>query len=98
MRSGWPSIAVGTFGGEIVSIDASDNGMGKFRVIIRPDKQDQEWPEDRYLRQGVRTNGWVLLDTVPLWFEVWRQLNGFPPVVSKEEPKQKKSKPPKLPK
>jgi multidrug resistance efflux pump len=95
--SGWPSIAVGTFGGEVVSIDASDNGMGKFRVIIRPDNQDLEWPEDRYLRQGVRANGWVLLDTVPLWFEVWRKLNGFPPVVSKEEPK-KKSKPPKLPK
>ncbi len=96
--SGWPSIAVGTFGGEIVSIDATDNGAGKFRVIIRPDNQDQEWPADRYLRQGVRTNGWVLLDTVPLWFEVWRQLNGFPPVVSKDEPKGKKSKPPKLPK
>lgn len=41
----------------------------------------QHWPDQRFLRQGVRVNGWVLLDVVPLWFEVWRQLNGFPPVV-----------------
>jgi multidrug resistance efflux pump len=98
--SGWPSIAVGTFGGEIASMDASDNGAGKFRVLILPDKSDRPWPEDRYLRQGVRANGWVLLDRVPLWFEVWRRLNGFPPVVSKDQSsdKQDKSKPPKLPK
>lgn len=98
--TGWPSIAVGTFGGEIVSMDATDDGAGKFRVLVRPDVTDRPWPEDRYLRQGVRTNGWVLLDRVPLWFEVWRQLNGFPPVVSKDQSaaKEGKSKPPKLPK
>jgi hypothetical protein len=26
--------------------------------------------------------GWVLLDTVPLGFELWRQFNGFPPTVA----------------
>ncbi|MEX0818592.1 MAG: HlyD family efflux transporter periplasmic adaptor subunit [Pirellulaceae bacterium] len=98
--AGWPSIAVGTFGGEIVSIDASDDGAGKFRVLVRPDTSDRPWPEDRYLRQGVRANGWVLLDRVPLWFEVWRRLNGFPPVVSQSPSaaKEGKTKPPKLPK
>ncbi len=98
--SGWPSIAVGTFGGRVVSIDASDNGSGEFRALIRPDPSDRPWPEDRYLRQGVRANGWVLLDRVPLWFEVWRRLNGFPPVVSKDkgDAKGDKPKPPKLPK
>lgn len=79
--SGWPSIAVGTFGGEIASVDATDDGAGQFRVLIRPDASDTDWPQDRYLRQGVRANGWVLLDRVPLWFEVWRRLNGFPPAV-----------------
>jgi hypothetical protein len=79
--SGWPSVAVGTFGGEIVSVDATDDGQGKFRVLVRPDPTDQPWPDERYLRQGVRANGWVLLEVVPLWWEVWRQLNGFPPVV-----------------
>jgi len=94
--SGWPSTAVGTFGGEIISIDATDDGKGKFRVLILPDSTAQEWPDERYLRQGVRANGWVLLDRVPLWYEIWRNMNGFPPVVSNEEPKG--SKPPKLPK
>lgn len=80
--AGWPSVAVGTFGGSVVSVDMIDDGKGKFRCQILPDASDEHnWPEDRYLRQGVRANGWVLLKQVPLWFEVWRQLNGFPPSV-----------------
>ncbi len=97
--SGWPSVAVGTFGGEIVSVDATDDGKGKFRALVLPDPTDIPWPQDRFLRQGVRANGWVLLNQVPLWFEVWRNLNGFPPVVSVDEKDSgSKSKPPKLPK
>lgn len=97
--SGWPSVAVGTFGGEVVSVDATDDGKGKFRVLVRPDPTDQPWPEQRYLRQGVRANGWVLLEVVPLWWEVWRQLNAFPPVITPDDAeKDSKSKPPKPPK
>lgn len=94
--AGWPSVAIGTFGGKVVSVDATDDGKGKFRILILPDDEDHAWPSERFLRQGVRTNGWVLLDRVPLWYEVWRKMNGFPPVVSTEEPKG--NKPPKLPK
>ncbi len=80
--AGWPSVAVGTFGGRIVSVDMIDSGNGKFRCQILPDTAGSEdWPEERFLRQGVRANGWVLLEQVPLWFEVWRKLNGFPPTV-----------------
>ena len=83
--AGWPSVAVGTFGGTVVSVDMVDNGKGKFRCQILPDKTETiQWPQDRFLRQGVRANGWVLLEQVPLWFEVWRQLNGFPPIVDVE--------------
>ncbi|MAT16525.1 MAG: toxin secretion protein [Planctomyces sp.] len=96
--AGWPSVAVGTFGGEVVSVDATDNGMGMFRVLVRPDPSDNPWPKDRFLRQGVRANGWVILENVPLWYEIWRNMNGFPPVVSMEEPKEKQPKVPKLPK
>jgi multidrug resistance efflux pump len=96
--AGWPSIAVGTFGGEVVSIDAADDGAGKFRVLIRPDASDQPWPDIRYLRQGVRANGWVLLNRVPLWFEIWRRLNGFPPAISKDEMPKSASESPKVPK
>lgn len=80
--AGWPSVAVGTFGGTVVSVDMVDNGKGKFRCQILPDQSETNpWPQDRFLRQGVRANGWVLLEQVPLWFEVWRKLNGFPPTV-----------------
>lgn len=80
--AGWPSVAVGTFGGTVVSVDMVDNGKGKFRCQILPDPDELvHWPEERFLRQGVRANGWILLEQVPLWFEVWRKLNGFPPTV-----------------
>lgn len=80
---GWPSVAVGTFGGKVVAVDATDNGMGRFRVLIKED--EQPWPEERFLRQGVRANGWVMLSQVPLGYEVWRQLNGFPPAIKADD-------------
>lgn len=82
--SGWPSVAVGTFGGRIAIIDATDDGQGKFRVLVVQDSKDK-WPDALYLRQGVRANGWVLLGNVPLWYELWRQFNGFPPSRSEQK-------------
>ena len=85
----WPSVAVGTFGGTVVNVDATSNAKGQFRLLVLPDTQDgQEWPQERYLRQGVRANGWVLLNQVRLGYELWRQMNGFPPVVSPDAPKE----------
>jgi adhesin transport system membrane fusion protein len=83
---GWPAVAVGTFGGEVILVDPTDNGQGQFRVLIQPDKDDEPWPSKRILRQGVRANGWILLNQVPLWFELWRTFNGFPPVVAMADP------------
>ena len=83
---GWPSVAVGTFGGVVSLIDPTDNGQGQFRILVVPDPTDQAWPEPRWLRQGVRAKGWVLLDEVRLGFELWRQLNGFPPAVGAASP------------
>jgi multidrug efflux pump subunit AcrA (membrane-fusion protein) len=78
--SGWPAVAVGTFGGKVEVVDAADDGSGLFRVLVVPDPGEQ-WPESRYLRQGVRAHGWILLDEVKLGFEIWRRLNGFPMTV-----------------
>jgi hypothetical protein len=82
--SGWPTVAVGTFGGQVAVVDAVSSDNGKYRLLVRPDKADQPWPKQ--LRQGSGVYGWVMLDDVPIWYELWRQLNGFPPSL-KEEPK-----------
>lgn len=77
--SGWPSLAVGTYGGRVAFVDAADDGQGKFRVVVTPDPNEPAWPPGDKLRQGMRSNGWVLLEIVPLGYEAWRQFNGFPP-------------------
>lgn len=79
--AGWPSVAVGTFGGVVSVVDAFGNSEGKVRILVVPDPEDEPWPELPYLRQGVRANAWLLLDTVRIGYEVWRQLNAFPPTV-----------------
>lgn len=75
--SGWPSVSVGTFGGIVEVIDYVSTQPGDFRILIIPDKNDEPWPAQ--LRVGSGTRGWVMLDNVPIWYEIWRQLNGFPP-------------------
>lgn len=76
--AGWPSVAIGTFGGTIGVIDPGADEEGRVRIIVFPD-QGEQWPDAPYLRQGVRVIGWILLDTVRLGWELWRQFNGFPP-------------------
>ncbi|MCF7970239.1 MAG: HlyD family secretion protein [Methylococcaceae bacterium] len=85
---GWPEVAVGTFGGTVAFVDASDNGKGKFRVLIVPDESDHLWPSARFLRQGGKVKAWILLEEVSIGFEIWRQLNGFPPMLTPEHPNQ----------
>lgn len=79
--SGWPSVSVGTFGGKVEVIDYVNSAPGEFRILIVPDKNDQAWPS--LLRVGSGIKGWVMLDDVPVWYEIWRQLNGFPPSLYK---------------
>jgi multidrug resistance efflux pump len=79
--AGWPSVAVGTFGGVVRFIDAHGNQDGMFRVLIEPDPEAEPWPSELYVRQGIRANGFMLLNEVSLAYEVWRNLNAFPPTV-----------------
>jgi membrane fusion protein, adhesin transport system len=81
---GWPEFSVGSFGGKVALIDATDDSKGHFRVLIKPDPEDISWPSTRFLRQGVRVNGWVLLGQVTLGYELWRIFNGFPPLILPE--------------
>ncbi len=75
--SGWPGVSFGTFGGRVYTIDYVDTGNGFFRVLVEPDPEDKPWPQ--YLRLGGGVRGWFLLNDVPIWYEIWRQINGFPP-------------------
>jgi multidrug resistance efflux pump len=86
--SGWPNVAVGTFGGNISVIDAVDSKEGKYRLLVSPKPGDDPWPVQ--LRQGSSVYGWAMLDDVPIWYEIWRQLNGFPPSL-KEAPEDGKA-------
>jgi membrane fusion protein, adhesin transport system len=83
---GWPSVAVGTFGGRVQLVDATDTRAGRFRILVVPDPDDDPWPSANYLRQGVQAKAWVLLRIVPLGWELWRRFNGFPPIIAEDEP------------
>jgi multidrug resistance efflux pump len=75
--SGWPNVSVGTFGGIVQAVDKVNSTNGLFRVLVVPDPQDDEWPE--LVRAGGGVYGWAMLKTVRVWYELWRQFNGFPP-------------------
>lgn len=75
--SGWPNMSYGTFGGVIVAAENFISPNGKYRVLIAQDPNDEPWPKE--LSIGAGANTFALLKNVPIWFEIWRQLNGFPP-------------------
>jgi multidrug resistance efflux pump len=74
--SGWPGASFGTFGGIVAAIDNGISENGKYRIFVKPDPDDMPWPEQLRVGQGAR--GILLLSDVPIWRELWRQLNGFP--------------------
>lgn len=77
--SGWPSVAVGTFGGTVTAVDPSADRSGKFRVLVTEDQgETTPWPDQRFVRFGSNARGWILLETVPVGYEIWRRLNNFP--------------------
>lgn len=74
--SGWPDYSFGTFGGVVKVIDQVDT-KGKYRILVVPDTTEGLWPKQ--LRVGSGVAGWAMLKDVPIWYEMWRQINGFPP-------------------
>jgi multidrug efflux pump subunit AcrA (membrane-fusion protein) len=81
--SGWPQASYGTFGGEVAAVESSVSPNGMFRVLIREDSTDKAWP--RQLMMGTGAQGIALLKDVPIWYELWRNINGFPPDYYKPE-------------
>ena len=75
--SGWPNASVGTFGGKLAVVDFVASSNGLYRVLIKPDQTLEPWPDE--IRLGSGAKGWAMLNFVPIYYEIWRQLNGFPP-------------------
>ena len=85
--SGWPQISNGTFGGVVVAIDQFAGPTNQYRVLVTQDPEEEAWPE--LLRIGSGADGIALLNDVPVWYEIWRQLNGFPADYYTQEQKDK---------
>ncbi len=75
--SGWPQASYGTFGGKVAAIESSVSDNGLFRILVAEDPADRKWPP--MLRMGTGASGFALLKDVPVWYELWRNINGFPP-------------------
>lgn len=82
--SGWPNASYGTYSGDIIAIDNVISDNGKYRVLVAPDPYDHPWPDA--LRIGSGVEGMVLLGDVPLGYELWRRINGFPPDYYQRKP------------
>lgn len=82
----WPEMMAGTYGGLIKVIDQVDDGKGNFRFWVVPDPEERPWPDQTHVRQGTKAMGWVILNRVPLWYELWRRFNLFPPDYQERPP------------
>ena len=76
--SGWPSVARGFFDGQVMAIDSAASSNGLYRILVEPTPGKPPWPQEPSVRLGAASRGWVLMDTVKVWFELWRLLNDFP--------------------
>ncbi len=75
--SGWPDASYGTFTGVVAAVESSVSANGKFRVLVQEDSRKKPWP--KALKMGAGARGIALLNDVPLWYELWRDINAFPP-------------------
>jgi multidrug efflux pump subunit AcrA (membrane-fusion protein) len=75
--SGWPQASYGIYFGVVSSVESSISENGKYRVLVRQDVSSRAWPNQ--LNIGVGANCITLLKDVPIWYVLWRSVNGFPP-------------------
>lgn len=75
----WPEFMAGTYDGRILVVDQQSDEQGRFRFWVVPDPDQHPWPPQTHVRQGTSAIGWVILNRVPFWYEMWRRVNLFPP-------------------
>jgi len=88
--NGWESVSYGTYGAIVVALENDISPKGKYRVMLSPDPEDHPWPKELRVGSGAMTI--ALLNDVPIWYEIWRQVNGFPPDFYKPQTSNKESK------
>ncbi len=88
--NGWESVSYGTYGAIVVALENDISPNGKYRVMLSPDSEDHPWPKELRVGSGAMTI--ALLNDVPIWYEIWRQVNGFPPDFYKPQTSNKESK------
>lgn len=75
--SGWPDSSYGTFAGKVVAVESNISANGMFKALIIEDKNEKKWPPK--IKMGTGVQGIAILNDVPIWYELWRNINGFPP-------------------
>ncbi|CDS91448.1 Biotin/lipoyl attachment domain-containing protein [Sphingobacterium sp. PM2-P1-29] len=75
--SGWPTTSYGTFAGQVIAVESNINASGLFRALVVEAKGQKPWPPQ--IKVGAGVQGIAILNDVPIWYELWRNINGFPP-------------------
>ncbi|ASW75938.1 biotin attachment protein [Chryseobacterium piperi] len=75
--SGWPNSSYGTFAGKVVAVESNISLNGLFKALVIEDKNEKKWPPK--IKMGTGVQGISILNDVPIWYELWRNINGFPP-------------------
>lgn len=92
--SGWPDSSYGTFAGKVIAVESNISANGMFKALVIQDKNEKQWPPK--IKMGTGVQGIAILNDVPIWYELWRNINGFPPdyyeVKTEKSAKDEKSK------
>lgn len=75
--SGWPNSSYGTFAGKVIAVESNISANGMFKALVIQDKNEKQWPPK--VKMGTGVQGIAILNDVPVWYELWRNINGFPP-------------------
>lgn len=75
--SGWPDSSYGTFAGKVIAVESNISPNGLFKALVIEDKHEKRWPPK--IKMGTGVQGIAILNDVPIWYELWRNINGFPP-------------------
>jgi multidrug efflux pump subunit AcrA (membrane-fusion protein) len=86
--SGWPNASYGTYSGIVSAVENDVSTNGKFKILIKENSDYRKWPPQ--LKIGTGANGIALLKDVSVWYELWRNINSFPPDYYKPEQTQQK--------